>query len=859
MPIRVDEFSRSCFVLFFIILSSTVWAANQSRFAVKEFHRDSNGGTFTTTTGIMRIEVCGDRVIHVIASPTSEIPTPKVPVVIQPCKAQNIKVASDKNDVKLSTEAISVTVDTATGALTFLSKDGNAVLAEAKNGGKEFDVPSVFETKTWQVQQTFSSQSDEVLYGLGQHQEGIFNVRGVPVRLHQANTNISIPFLLSSKGYGILWNNPSLTDFNPADQSITVDPNTGKGRITTGEKGTYGFVLTSDNRNQLTLQVGGQQVIDINNMWTPTSASGAIGLDANREYEVSAAGGPGGIQLAMRHPQDTTTFRSEVGQAIDYYFFYGPELNRVISEYRALTGEAPLFPRWAYAYWQCRERYHSQQEILDTAAEFRKRKIPVDALVQDWQYWGKYGWNAMKFDEDHYPNPKEMLDQLHANNLHMMISIWSRFGEDTDVYKKMKAQSFLIPGETWTDFINPAAQAAFWSNLKDGIFADGMDGWWMDASEPEFDVLKNKKTFLGPGNSVRNAYPLYVTKAIYEGQRSTTDKKRVVILTRSAFAGQQRNAAASWSGDITANWITLRRQISAGLSFSMSGLPYWTTDVGGFFRPDDQYTSDSYHELLIRWFEYGTFCPIFRVHGYKSNAELWNYGPQAEQILTQYDELRYRLLPYIYSAAWGVTKYGETLMRALPLEFFSDPRAQAVSDQFMFGPALLINPVTAEGATHRSIYLPAGHDWVDFWTGKRISGGQTIDAEAPLDRMPMYAKAGSVIPFGPIAETASAKADPIDLRVYAGADGDFMLYEDEGDNYDYEHGEYSVIPIHWDDRAETLIVGDRRGSFPGMLEHRTFRVVRVAEAPRAGISSPQKFDATVEFTGKSISIHVPIQ
>jgi alpha-D-xyloside xylohydrolase len=291
----------------------------------------------------------------------------------------------------------------------------------------------------------------------------------------------------------------------------------------------------------------------------------------------------------------------------------------------------------------------------------------------------------------------------------------------------------------------------------------------------------------------------------------------------------------------------------------MSGLPYWTTDVGGFFRPDDQYTSDSYHELLIRWFEYGTFCPIFRVHGYKSNAELWNYGPQVEHVLTQYDELRYRLLPYIYSAAWGVTKYGETLMRALPLEFFSDPRAQAVSDQFMFGPALLINPVTAEGATHRSIYLPAGHDWVDFWTGKRISGGQTIDAEAPLERMPMYAKAGSVIPFGPIAETASAKADPIDLRVYAGADGDFTLFEDEGDNYDYEHGEYSVIPIHWDDRAETLRVGDRRGSFPGMLEHRTFRVVRVAEAHGAGISSPQKFDATVEFTGKSVSVHVPIR
>jgi alpha-D-xyloside xylohydrolase len=664
---------------------------------------------------------------------------------------------------------------------------------------------------------------------------------------------------VSSKGYGILWNNAALTDFNPADQSIEIDPVTGKGKFKTGAKGVYGFLLTSDNRKQLTLQVGGQEVIDLTNEWTPSTASGTVSLESNKEYEVTAHGGPGGVHLAVRPPQQTTTFRAEVGKAIDYYFFYGPELNRVISEYRALTGEAPLFPKWAYGYWQCRERYHSQQEILDTAAEFRKRKIPLDVLVQDWQYWGKYGWNAMKFDEDHYPHPREMLDQLQADDLHMMISIWSRFGEDTDVYKRMKAQSFLIPGEPWTDFFNPAAQRAFWSELKKGIFEDGMDSWWMDASEPEFDILKDKQTFLGSGNSVRNAYPLYVTKAIYEGQRSTTDRKRVVILTRSAFAGQQRHAAASWSGDISANWITLRRQVTAGLSFSMSGLPYWTTDIGGFFRPDDQYTSNAYHELLIRWFEFGAFCPLFRVHGYKSNAELWNYGSEVERVLTQYDELRYRLLPYIYSAAWGVTQSGDTLMRALPLEFSSDPGARAVSDQFLFGPSLMINPVTIEGATQRSIYLPAGHDWFDFWTGKRVSGGETVSADAPLEKIPIYAKAGSVIPVGPVAQSASAKADPIDLRIYAGADGDFTLYEDEGDSYDYEHGTYSVIPMHWDDKAQRLTVGDRRGSFPGILEHRTFRVVRVTEAHGVGISTPDKFDATIDFTGKSVSVDVPIQ
>ena len=291
----------------------------------------------------------------------------------------------------------------------------------------------------------------------------------------------------------------------------------------------------------------------------------------------------------------------------------------------------------------------------------------------------------------------------------------------------------------------------------------------------------------------------------------------------------------------------------------MSGMPYWTTDIGGFFRPDDQYASDAYHELLIRWFEYGTFCPIFRVHGYKSNAELWNYGPEVLQILTQYDELRYHLLPYIYSAAWGVTKNGETLMRALPLEFSADPRAQEVSDQFMFGSALLINPVATERATQRTLYLPAGSHWVDFWTGKRVPGGQTISAEAPLERIPIYAKAGSIIPYGPPVESASAKPDPVELRIYAGADGDFALYEDEGDNYDYEHGAYSVIPMHWDDKAETLTIGDRRGNFPGMLEHRTFGVVRVTDARGVGIPSTEKFDATVEFTGKAVSVHVPSQ
>ena len=380
-------------------------------------------------------------------------------------------------------------------------------------------------------------------------------------------------------------------------------------------------------------------------------------------------------------------------------------------------------------------------------------------------------------------------------------------------------------------------------------------GGWTHPSRSSI-FSRAEQTFLGSGESVRNAYPLYVTKAIYEGQRSTTDRKRVAILTRSAFAGQQRNAAASWSGDITADWITLRRQIPAGLSFGMSGMPYWTTDIGGFFRPKEQYTSTAYHELLIRWFQYGAFCPIFRVHGYVSNAEIWNYGQQVENILTQYDELRYHLMPYIYSTAWGVTSNGETLMRSLPLEFTSDGGARGISDQFMFGPALLINPVTTEGAKQRTLYLPAGSDWIDFWTGKRMKGGQSITAEAPLDKMPIYAKAGSIVAYGPSVEVSSEKADPIELRVYAGANGDSSLYEDEGDNYDYEHGAHSAIPMHWDDKAGTLKIGDRQGSFPGMLQHRTFHIVMVAEGHGTGIASSSNSDATIEYDGKAASAQV---
>ena len=584
-------------------------------------------------------------------------------------------------------------MDKNTGAIQFLTEGRDPILSEQPQNGRIVP-PAEASDSNDGVRQEFMLSPGEALYGLGQHQEGFFNLRDIPVELLQANTNIAIPFLLSTNGYGLLWNNAALTEFNPATQSIHLDQN-GEGTFQSAAEGEYGFLLSGNYRNRLRLSVDGQQIIDLNNMWLPLSAGAKIHLAANTTYKVIAETG-GDTKLAVRAPSDTMAFQSQVGDAVDYYFLYGPALTKVIAAYRKLSGEVPLLPRWAYGFWQCRERYSSEQQILDTATEFRNRKIPIDVLVQDWQYWGKYGWNAMRFDEREYPNPTKMMSALHHQDLHLIISVWAKFGAETAVNREMESAHLVLttgastrePGEaqereSWADLFNPQARKAFWSAIDRNLFHDGLDGWWLDASEPEGDPLKDDTTFLGPGKEVRNAFPLFETSAVYQGQRATTRDKRVVILSRSAYAGQQRYASISWSGDISANWETLRRQIPAGLSFAMSGFPYWTTDIGGFFRPVDQYTSPEYHRLLIRWFQFGAFCPIFRVHGFRSETEMWKYGPEVEKVLRQYDDLRYRLLPYIYSAAWGVTDRGENVIQGLPFRVPKDSAVRRVSDEFL--------------------------------------------------------------------------------------------------------------------------------------------------------------------------------
>lgn len=829
--------------------------------------KTANGITVRSASETLHIGVCSPTVIHVVASAAAETPKPIVPVVIRPCGGASFAVTSTATTVSVTTTALKIDVDRGTNSVRFLTANGDRVLSEQAKGGRELTPVDIQGTQAYQVLQRFLLSPGESLYGLGQHQEGFFDVRDIPVRLLQANTNIAVPFLISTKGYGLLWNNPSLTDFNPATEAIPLDA-TGAGTFHTGPAGEYGFLLTGNYRRKLRLAVNEKVIIDLANMWVPESAGAKIHLDANSTYRVLAESG-GDTHLFVRRPSDTMAFSSEAGESVDYYFMYGPQPSKVISEYREFTGSAPLLPRWAYGFWQCRERYSSQQQILDTATDFRSRKIPVDVLVQDWQYWGKYGWNAMRFDEASYPNPQEMLSELHSKDLHMVISVWAKFGTETAVNANFKKASLLLkdseaagdppkaaPSENWADLFDPKAQKLYWSEIDHNLFSLGLDGWWLDASEPEGDPLKDGMTYLGPGKVVRDAYPLYETSAVYEGQRAADPSKRVVILSRSAFAGQQRNGSISWSGDISANWDTLRRQIPAGLSFAMSGMPYWTTDVGGFFRPRDQYTSPEYHELLIRWFQFGAFCPIFRIHGYQSKTEMWNYGPQVEKVLLEYDQLRYRLLPYIYSSAWGVTNRGEIIMKALPFVYPDQPSLRDISDEFSFGDALLVSPVATPHATSRSVVLPAGDDWVDFWTGRTYRGGQTINADAPLDRIPIFVKEGSIVPLGPVVQSTAQKQDPLEIRIYRGRDADFLLYQDAGDGYAYEQGAKATTQLHWDDRSATLSIGHRTGAFSGMNKRQNLRIVLVDQGHGIGTESESAPNRTVVYEGNSLKVRL---
>jgi alpha-D-xyloside xylohydrolase len=594
--------------------------------------------------------------------------------------------------------------------------------------------------------------------------------------------------------------------------------------------------------------------------------------------------------------QDGTTFKSDVGDCIDYYFMNGENADGVIACMRDLTGQVPMFPLWTYGYWQSKERYKSQNELVAVVQKYRELGVPIDGIIQDWQYWGNnYLWNAMEFLNVEFPDPQKMINDVHSLNAHMIISIWNSFGPMTKQYRELDKISALMNFNTWPqsgsekwpprrdypsgvrvyDPYNPAARDIYWKYLNDGIYKLGMDGWWMDSSEPDHLDFKpedlNNKTYMGSFRKVRNAFPLMTVGGLWTHQRPLSKDKRIFILTRSAFAGQQRYGANTWSGDVTASWDALRNQISAGLNFSLCAIPHWNCDLGGFFLSKfrNPLVNPDYRELHARWIQFGTFIPMMRSHGEGSPREIYQFGSKGTKIYDsddKYINLRYSLLPYIYSTSWDVTANQSTFMRALVMDFASDKAALDINDEFMFGKSLLVCPVTRamynkdgkeDFSTIKSkeVYLPKGCDWVDFWTGEKQNGGKKINKETPLDIIPFYVKAGSILPFGPKVQYATEKKwDNLEIRVYEGANGVFTLYEDENDNYNYENGAYSTIVFSWDNAKKALTIGERKGTFPGMLENRKFSIILVNKNNGIGSDNSTKFDKEVNYNGKKIIV-----
>ena len=629
--------------------------------------------------------------------------------------------------------------------------------------------------------------------------------------------------------------------------------------------------------------------------WCPWERIVKVNMEAGKRHTIRLEWIPEGGYIGLTHldpppPEERglMSLSSEVGDAIDYYFVQGDTMDEIISGYRTLTGRAPMMPEWAMGLWQCRERYTTQEELLDVVREFRRRGIPLDNIVQDWNYWPESEWGSHDFDPARFPDPKGMVDELHNElDTHIMISVWPKFYVGIEHYNQFAENGWLYMRNvekqerdwiaqgyvsTFYDPYSPGARQLFWDQINDKLFSKGFDAWWLDATEPDIHsnlaeeeyLLRIGPTALGTSARYRNSYSLMNAKGIYEGQRNEAPDQRVFILTRSAYAGQQRYSAATWSGDIATRWYDMKTQIASGMNFSLSGIPYWTMDIGGF-AVEPRYTGnvspadlEEWREMQTRWFQFGTFCPLFRVHGQSPFREMFNIAPDghpAYQAMVEYDKLRYRLMPYIYSLTGMVTHHDYTIMRALVMDFGSDPKVLDLADQFMFGPALLVCPVTEYKAREREVYLPDDTGWYELRSGRYHTGGQTIVASAPYSDIPLFVRAGSILPFGPaIQHTEEKPADPIRLQVYTGADGSFALYEDEGDNNNYENGAFSWIPFEYNDATGSLTIGRREGTFPGMLEKRTFEIVWISPDRPSIPSLTEEADLSIVYDGTQVQI-----
>lgn len=775
----------------------------------QSFQKTDSGIKAVINSVGVELRYYGPSTVRVIKWPGAEEPAKTSISVVKAPEKTVFSVKQNGDELLLKSATMVTSLNLKNGRVSFSNPKGEVLLNEKESGSKFTDFSDAG-VKTYSVAQSFQLDKDEAIYGLGQQQQGKMSQRNLKLHMVQGNIDDYITFFQSAKGYGIFWDNYSPTDF-------------------------------VDNQEQ-------------------------------------------------------TSFSSEVGDCIDYYFMNGGNADGVIACMRDLTGQAPMFPMWTYGYWQSKERYKSQDELVGVVKKYRELGVPLDGIIQDWQYWGNnYLWNAMDFLNPEFYDGKKMVSDVHNLNAHMIISIWSSFGPMTKQYRELDKMGSLFNFETWPssgcekwppnmdypsgvrvyDAYNPAARDIYWKYLNNGLFSTGMDGWWMDSTEPDHFNAENSdydtKTYLGSFRKVRNAYPLMSVGGVYDHQRSVCSDKRVFILTRSAFAGQQRYGANTWSGDIVASWETMRNQISAGLNFSLCGIPYWNNDLGGFFLWNfkNPLQNPDYRELHARWIQFGVFCPMMRSHGEGFPREIYQFGKKGDKVYDsdeKYINLRYSLLPYIYSTSWAVTANQSSMMRALVMDFANDKQALDINDEYMFGKSILVCPVTKpmynkdgkedfSAVKTKEVYLPKGTDWIDFWTGDKLAGGQKINKEVPFDIMPLYVKAGSILPVGPKVQYAAEKKwDDLEIRIYEGANGEFTLYEDEGDNYNYEKGAYSTISFNWNNSKKTLTIGDRKGTFAGMIADRKFNIVLVGKNNGAGMGEAVKFDKTATYNGKKVEV-----
>ena len=895
---------------------------------------------------LVRLQVMGDKLIRVSATPERKFADPQSLVIIPAAERTPFAVGQKGDTVTVKTAAVQANVLASTGEVWFTDLEGNVLLREEAGGGKSFEPVEVEGTHGYSFRQIFDSPEDEAFYGLGQHQADEFNYKGKNEQLFQYNTKVSVPFIVSNKGYGVLMDSYSMMRFgNPEDykqlgEVFKLYDKNGKEGCITGtyvpERGetvvreepkiyfehliapamekvvnlpedfvffnadvTYeGFIeAPKSGEYQFSLYYAGYTTVTVDGKevvperwrtaWNPNSYKFTVNLEAGVRTPLKVSWKPDGwvsycglrvYDVVDPVQQAKHQWWSEMTKQMDWYFIAGDDMDEVISGYRTLTGKAPIMPKWAMGYWQSRERYKTSTEMIEALEGFRKRNIPIDNIVMDWSHWREDDWGGHEFDTARFPDPKAMVDSIHNLNGRMMISVWPKFYVETEHYKEFDENGWMYTKayedgvRDWIgkgylygfyDAYSADARKLFWNQMYEHYYPLGIDAWWMDASEPnvrDCTDMDYRKALCGPtelGSSTEffNAYAYMNAEAIYNGQRSVDNDKRVFLLTRSGFSGLQRYSTATWSGDIATRWEDMKAQISAGLNFAVSGIPYWTMDIGGFcvenryvagqelYNRTGKENADQkeWRELNTRWFQFGAFCPLYRAHGQYPFREPWEIAPEnhpAYKSILYYSQLRYRLMPYIYSLA-GMTWFEDyTIMRPLVMDFTADANVLNIGDAYMFGPSFLVAPVYEYGARKRDIYFPACEGWYDFYTNKFVKGGVCARVDAPYERMPLYVRAGSVVPFGPDMQWSDEKpADVIDLYVYRGADGSFTLYEDENVNYNYEKGAYAMIDFRYDDRNGTLTIGERKGEFPGMLKERVFNVIPVS---KNGVGKAQK-------------------